>query len=53
MVEKVKPFFAEKEEQKEEKEEQEEERASWEVTTSDLSGRQRTETFDSIFVCTG
>uniref|UniRef100_A0A3Q0R4D3 Flavin-containing monooxygenase n=1 Tax=Amphilophus citrinellus TaxID=61819 RepID=A0A3Q0R4D3_AMPCI len=29
----------------------EEERTAWEVTSSDLSGRQKTETFDSVFVC--
>ncbi|XP_034406767.1 flavin-containing monooxygenase FMO GS-OX5 isoform X2 [Cyclopterus lumpus] len=53
MVDKVKPVVAEKEEEKEEKEEKEEERETWEVTSSDLSGRQRTETFDSVFVCSG
>ncbi|XP_030603064.1 flavin-containing monooxygenase FMO GS-OX-like 3 isoform X2 [Archocentrus centrarchus] len=31
----------------------EEERTAWEVTSSDLSGRQKTETFDSVFVCSG
>ncbi|TNN47450.1 Flavin-containing monooxygenase FMO GS-OX-like 3 [Liparis tanakae] len=50
----VLPHIREEQQEEQEKEqEQEEERASWEVTTSDLSGRQRTETFDSIFVCTG
>ena len=33
--------------------EEEEERTTWEVTSSDLSGRQKTETFDSVFVCSG
>ncbi|XP_044077185.1 flavin-containing monooxygenase FMO GS-OX-like 4 isoform X1 [Siniperca chuatsi] len=31
----------------------EEARTAWEVTSSDLSGRQKTETFDSVFVCSG
>ncbi|XP_054873501.1 uncharacterized protein LOC111568032 isoform X2 [Amphiprion ocellaris] len=31
----------------------EETRATWEVTSSDSSGCQKTETFDSVFVCTG
>ncbi|KAM9348613.1 uncharacterized protein ABDE67_010664 [Symphorus nematophorus] len=28
-------------------------RTTWEVTSSDSSGRQKTETFDSVFVCSG
>lgn len=44
-VEKVKPVVVATEE--------EEERTTWEVTSSDLSGRQKTETFDSVFVCSG
>lgn len=28
-------------------------RTTWEVTSSDLSGGQKTETFDSVFVCSG
>ncbi|XP_059207742.1 uncharacterized protein LOC131986689 [Centropristis striata] len=31
----------------------EQERTAWEVTSSDSSGRQRIETFDSVFVCSG
>ncbi|XP_062289287.1 uncharacterized protein LOC133994108 [Scomber scombrus] len=31
----------------------EEERTTWEVTSSDSSGCQKTETFDSVFVCSG
>lgn len=31
----------------------EEARTTWEVTSSDLSGCQKTETFDSVFVCSG
>lgn len=30
-----------------------EERMAWEVTSSDSSGHQKTETFDSVFVCSG
>ncbi|XP_026213305.1 dimethylaniline monooxygenase [N-oxide-forming] 3 isoform X1 [Anabas testudineus] len=33
--------------------EDEEERTTWEVTSSDSSGCQKTETFDSVFVCSG
>ncbi|XP_029028444.1 uncharacterized protein LOC114868939 isoform X2 [Betta splendens] len=39
MVENVKPV--------------DEERARWEVTSSDLSGCQKTELFDAVFVCSG
>lgn len=28
-------------------------RTAWEVTSSDSSGHQKTETFDSVFVCSG
>lgn len=31
----------------------EEARTTWEVTSSDSSGCQKTETFDSVFVCSG
>ncbi|XP_013121131.1 flavin-containing monooxygenase FMO GS-OX3 isoform X2 [Oreochromis niloticus] len=30
-----------------------EERTTWEVTSSDSSGHQKTETFDSVFICSG
>lgn len=33
--------------------EDKEDRMTWEVTSSDLSGCQRTETFDAVFVCSG
>ncbi|KAG8008394.1 Flavin-containing monooxygenase FMO GS-OX3 [Nibea albiflora] len=33
--------------------EDEEPRTTWKVTSSDSSGRQKTETFDSVFVCSG
>ncbi|XP_068436762.1 uncharacterized protein [Clinocottus analis] len=47
MVEQVKPVVTQKEE------EEEEEETTWEVTSSDPSGRQTTEAFDSVFVCSG
>lgn len=33
--------------------EDEEERTTWEVMFSDSTGCQKTETFDSIFICSG
>lgn len=31
----------------------EKEKTAWEVTSSDSSGCQKTDTFDSVFVCSG
>ncbi|XP_026184550.1 flavin-containing monooxygenase FMO GS-OX4 [Mastacembelus armatus] len=45
MVEKVKPVVITTED--------EAERTTWEVMSSDLSGCQKTERFDSVFVCSG
>uniref|UniRef100_A0A4W6C5X2 Flavin-containing monooxygenase n=1 Tax=Lates calcarifer TaxID=8187 RepID=A0A4W6C5X2_LATCA len=45
VVEKVKPFVVTKEDK--------EKTTTWEVTSSDSSGFQKTETFDSVFVCSG
>ncbi|KAM9332060.1 uncharacterized protein KZ484_017278 [Pholidichthys leucotaenia] len=44
-VEKVRPIVMTTDE--------EEQRTRWEVTSADLSGHQKTETFDAVFVCTG
>ncbi|XP_029375412.1 flavin-containing monooxygenase FMO GS-OX4 [Echeneis naucrates] len=44
MVEKVKPVVLAKEVEK---------NTMWEVTSCDLSGHQKTEIFDSVFVCSG
>ncbi|XP_068587875.1 uncharacterized protein [Cebidichthys violaceus] len=46
LVEKVRPVVMTTEEE-------EERSTSWEVTSSDPSGCQKTETFDSVFVCSG
>ncbi|XP_071362346.1 uncharacterized protein [Trachinotus anak] len=44
VVEKVKPVVVTRED---------EDTTTWEVTSCDSSGRQKTETFDSVFVCSG